>query len=472
MAGLRRGIPLDEESPALAFSARTQLHARRPGSRRVKPVRPSRPLSWLALGPTALGWLLLAWPSESAAAERLAARAAIRAGEAAEHIAALADDALEGREGGRRGGRAAGSYVEQAVAPLGLLPAGDRGGFFQSFAGGTGTLRNVLALSPGSDPTCRHELVVIGAHYDHVGYGNARNSFGPFGFVHNGADDNASGVAGLIEIAEALAARSQPPRRPVLLAFWDGEEQGLLGSRHFLRNRPEPLRRFEPVFSINLDMIGRLRGQLEVFGARSAVGLEQLVTRVNSRSGGHPLQLAFDWKVEPDSDHFPFLRRQIPTLMFHTGLHDDYHRPSDDVDRVNFAGLEPVASLALATLLQVADSPEDPPAFRVRCLTESNASRRRLEAAASLPTDKPGRWGIGTRRDDANPTAPVVVAVRPGSPADRGGLQLGDRLIAIGDRPLGNQQEMVELLQVAPTGIPLTVRVARKGRLVSLTWQE
>ena len=415
---------------------------------------------------------ILMQPVVSAAAERLHARSTIKASEAAEHIAALADDAFEGREGGRRGGRAAGGYVEQVIAPLGLLPAGDNGGYFQSFASSHGTLRNVLALLPGSDPACRSELVVIGGHYDHVGYGNARNSFGPFGFVHNGADDNASGVAGLIEIAEALASLPQPPRRSILVAFWDGEEQGLLGSKYFLRNRPPPLSGQQIVFSINLDMIGRLRQRLQVFGTRSAVGLEALVTRVNNLPGQKPLSLAFDWKVEADSDHYSFLQRGIPTLMFHTGLHDDYHRPSDDVQFVNLAGLEPVTCLTLAALLEVADSPEERLEFRSRCLEESNASRSRLETAAFLPADKPGRWGVGTRLDDANPAVPVVVAVRNDSPAARGGLRIKDRILAINDQSLRDQQDMVSRLSEVPPGGIVEVTVAREGRVLPLMWRE
>ena len=139
--------------------------------------------------------------AELAAASRLAAAAAtIVAGDASRHVAALADDAFEGREAGSRGGRAAGAYIVEAIDHLGLEPAGDSGSFYQPF----GSMRNILALARGSDPAVADELVIVSAHYDHVGYGDASNSYGPFGFVHNGADDNASGVAGLIEIAEAL----------------------------------------------------------------------------------------------------------------------------------------------------------------------------------------------------------------------------------------------------------------------------
>ena len=210
----------------------------------------------------------------------------------ADHVQVLADDAFEGREGGHRGGRAASSYIEQEIRPLGLIPAGMNKSYFQSFPTRFGTLRNVLVMIPGSDPVLQSEVIVVGAHYDHVGYGNKRNSFGPFGYVHNGADDNASGVAGLIEIVETLARFPDPCRRTILFAFWDGEEQGLLGSKYFIKNRPDCIQGKKIIFSINLDMIGRLRHrQLSVFGGRSAVGLETLVTHANNRHENKSLEL-------------------------------------------------------------------------------------------------------------------------------------------------------------------------------------
>lgn len=427
------------------------------------------------------GWLLLVVVSALGfigskagfSAEALQGRARILGRDAAGHIKALADDTFEGREAGRRGGRAAGTYLEQIIAPMGFVAVGDNDSFFQTFATRHGRLRNILALLPGIDPVCENELIVIGAHYDHVGYGNRRNSYGPFGFVHNGADDNASGVAGLIEIAAALASLPQAPRRSILLAFWDGEEQGLLGSKHFLGARPARLKGKTIVFSINLDMIGRLRQQkLSVYGTRSAVGLEELVTEINCLSGGPLLQLEFDWKVEPDSDHYSFLQASIPTLMFHTGLHDDYHRPSDDAHLVNFAGLEPVARLTFDTLMQLADAPGSCPTFRPKCLAETNTTKSRLEAAAVLSTDKPGRWGIGIREDPANPATAIVVAVRAGSPADLGGLNLKDRIVEIDGGPITGPQDMIRRLGNVGDSESVEVTVARKGQFVQLTWDD
>lgn len=400
--------------------------------------------------------------AELAAARHMAAAAAtIVAADAGRHVAALADDAFEGREAGSRGGRAAGAYIVEAIDHLGLEPAGDAGGYYQPF----GSMRNILALARGSDPTVANELVIVSAHYDHVGYGNASNSYGPFGFVHNGADDNASGVAGLIEIAEALQALPTRPRRSILLAFWDGEEKGLLGSYHFLRVRPEPLRDFRIVFCINLDMIGRLRGErVEVYGSRTSAGLRALTVAVNNRAGATALELAYDWKIDPDSDHYPFIERQIPTLMFHTGLHDNYHRPSDDVHLVNLAGLEPVARLTFATAIAVADEAAPPRPFREACRRESGSSQRLLEAQAA--GGKRGRWGIGTRSDAAEPQAPVVVRVAPDSPAARGGLIVGDRITMIDGAELVDQDTMVQRLGEA--GERVTMIVDRRGRLIQL----
>jgi len=401
----------------------------------------------------------------SFAAEMLAASvSSITAEDAARHVSALADDALEGREGGTRGGRAAATYIVEQIEALGFEPAGDAGSYYQPF--GTG-LRNILALLPGSDPDLAREVVVIGAHYDHVGYGNAGNSFGPFGFVHNGADDNASGVAGLIEIMEALRRLPERPRRSILVAFWDGEEKGLLGSSHFLRVQPQALAGRPLVFSLNLDMIGRLRDErVVVYGARTATGLRGRLAATNTEpASGAGLHLAFDWDILEDSDHYPFIAARIPTLMLHTGLHDQYHRPSDDVELVNVAGIPLVCRLALALTTDIADAPE-PLAFRGGSRSESNATRRRLEEARPPGGPSQGRWGIVSRADPGEPQTPIVVHVARDSPAERAGLQAGDRLHAVDALSFADQPAMVERLRTA--GDSCRLLIERHGRLQEL----
>lgn len=401
------------------------------------------------------------------------ARSAVEGLDVAEHVRVLADDAFEGREGGRRGGRAAGSYIEQQISQFELMPAGTERSYFQSFPTRFGTLRNILVMIPGSDTVLKNDVVVIGAHYDHVGYGNARNSFGPFGYIHNGADDNASGVAGLIEIVKKLASLPRPCRRTILLAFWDGEEQGLLGSKYFLNNRPDCIKGKRIIFSINLDMIGRLRNeQLSVFGTRSAIGLETLITRINNRSEESLLELIFNWEIAPNSDHYSFLSADVPTIMFHTGLHPDYHRPSDDSHRINFAGIQPVLDIAFQTLLQVANDADDIFLFRKEAFSESNASRRKLESEAFLPIGSRGRWGIGIRNDLANLGSPVVVAIREGSPAERGGLQIKDRIYKVNGVAITDQKGLMERLSGVPPHAGLDVVVSRRGQFLYLHWTD
>ena len=190
----------------------------------------------------------------------------ITAEESGRHVDVLADDTFEGREAGSRGGLAAGGYLVEFLRANGISPAGEDGGYYQSFDRG---FRNVLAIIPGRDAELRDEYVVLGAHYDHVGYGQSHNSLGPTGRIHHGADDNASGTSGLMEVIQAFTMLPQPPRRSLLFAFWDGEEQGLLGSKHWIAHPTVPLEHIRMTF--NLDMIGRLRdNRLEIYGARQA----------------------------------------------------------------------------------------------------------------------------------------------------------------------------------------------------------
>ena len=418
--------------------------------------RHHRPLAWTLL----TAGMALIQPGTARTDEFLAlAPASITADDAARHVIALADDAFEGREGGTRGGRAAAAYIVDQIEHLGYQPAGGDGSYYQAFGSG---LRNILALLPGSDPTLAAEVIVVGGHYDHVGYGTQKNSLGPFGFVHNGADDNASGVAGLIELMEAVRQLPQAPRRSILFAFWDGEEKGLLGSRHFLRMPPPSLADKRIILSINFDMIGRLRERrLTVYGVRTAAGLRELLVAANNQpDGGSGLELAFDWDVDEDSDHYPFISAGIPTLMLHTGLHDQYHRPSDDVEHVNFAGIPRVTRLALAVVAVIADE-NAPPVFRPAARSESNGTRRRIEE--QRPTTRPprGRWGILSRSDPGEPTLPIVIDVARESPAAQAGLRAGDRLRAIDGARIKDQAGMVKALAAA--GDECLIEVDRRG---------
>jgi hypothetical protein len=222
------------------------------------------------------------------------------------------------------------------------------------------------------------------------------------------------------------------------------------------------------VFSVNLDMIGRLRDRrLEVYGTRTAAGLRGAVVAANNDPANHAgLELAFDWDIEEDSDHYPFIRAGIPTVMFHTGLHDQYHRPADDAHLVDRDGIECVARLTLGFVRALADAPGPVSGFRGACLTESNATRRALEATPTDSVAAPrGRWGIGTREDPGDPTAPVVVRVTAGTPAAAAGLVPGDRILAIDGVAVENQATMLDRLKAAVGEVALAID--RRGRFMA-----
>ena len=373
-------------------------------------------------------------------AELAAATRSITPDELKRHVDVLSDDSFEGREAGSRGGRAAGNYLWQHFERNGLRGIGDNGSFFQSF---NSSARNIVGLLEGSDPELKREIVLIGAHYDHVGYGKPNNSYGPWGYIHNGADDNASGVAGLLEVLDAVKQLPSPPKRSILFALWDGEEQGLLGSQHWTANPTLPLDRI--VLAINLDMIGRLRnGKVEVIGSRSGSGLRRLVSEANREAGqGTPLDLDFTYKLKADSDHWPFFARSIPILMFHTGLHGDYHRPSDDAHRINVEGIGRVGRLVLHTVMLAAEAGQEIP-FRSVARQETEYHQAAIEQP--IP-QRPPQFGMSFKQLPGEETQLVVTVVTRGSPAERGGLKEGDRLVSFQGMPIKDEARFrLELL--------------------------
>lgn len=365
--------------------------------------------------------------AELAALHRAAA--SITASELQTHVNVLADDSFEGRESGTRGGRAAGMYLLKQLEQRGLRGGGDDAGFFQGFGEG---YRNVLGFLEGSDPELKRQVVVVSAHYDHVGYGTRRNSYGPFGYVHNGADDNASGTAGILETVDACLAMPTPPKRSILFAFWDGEEKGLLGSKHWVAHPTIDLTNV--AFMINVDMIGRMQGkQIEIFGSRTAPGLRRLVSEINF---GSDLELKFNWELKANSDHHSFISHNIPALMFHTGLHDDYHRPSDDAHKLNPEGMELASRLLFGVAYEVADR-SDLGSFRLEGPTETPSAQQQLERPlAALPP----RLGVRWYSDDEGPGL-LLAHIERGTAAERAGLLVNDRLIEFAGKQITDQDQ-------------------------------
>lgn len=384
------------------------------------------------------------------------------------HVGFLASDSVEGREAGTRGGHAAAAYLINELRQLGLTPAGEDGDFIQEFGRG---YRNILAFLPGSDPEKRQEVIVVGGHYDHVGYGKASNSYGPFGQIHNGADDNASGTAAILEVAEAFTQLDTSPQRSILFALWDAEEAGLLGSEHWVRSPTFPLQRVK--LAINIDMIGRLRNDRVIaYGDRTASGLRRSVTDANRRSA---LSIDFDPRHREDSDHWSFFQQRIPYLMFHTGEHSDYHRPSDDVHRLNFDGLQRVSQLLFALTSIVGESDE---------LGEFREESRQQPSRTSPSRPPKSRLGLAWNRR-SRPDEPFqVTQVVAGSPAALSGIKVGDQIIGINGQAVS---ESIDLRQSVLTAVrkirfrvlktdltePVDIDVSLRGKPVRLgiQWQ-
>ncbi|MGE0446518.1 MAG: M28 family peptidase [Vicinamibacterales bacterium] len=224
-------------------------------------------------------------------------------------------------------------------------------------------VRNVIGIVPGADPQLSREAIVIGAHYDHVGLGG-RFSVSPerTGEVHNGADDNASGTASVIEIAKAAAA--DPSRFPRTLVFvlFSGEERGLLGSAHYANNPVVPLA--DTVAMLNLDMVGRSRGDVDITGLELAPSLRPVFR--DAIAGIEGIRMREDGPGAGRSDDSSFIDRGIPAFNFFTGFHPDYHRPSDDWPAIDAPGTARVATLALEFAARIAARPERPEFVRPR----------------------------------------------------------------------------------------------------------
>ena len=374
----------------------------------------------------------------------------ITAGELAGHVDTLADDSWEGREAGAAGGYAAAEYLTERFAKMGFEPAGVDGVFFQPFGEG---FRNVLAMLPGSDPELRSQVIIVGAHYDHVGYGNRHTSREGAGEIHNGADDNASGTSGLLELADALTRLPAAPKRSVLLIGFDAEERGLLGSKHWAAYPTVPLERV--ALMLNLDMIGRLRDDcLRVFGTRSAVGSRRLISLQNDEPD---LRLEFPWMLKPHADHYPFFEKQIPVVMFHTGLHDDYHTPRDDAELINSQGMSRVVRLLFALVYELANG-ERVPGFRGEAARENDRLRKQIESREIAMTDRLGaNW-----KTTAGPECGVEIEhVTFGGPAHRAGLRRGDRMVQFAGRPIAEPDDLSAAVAAAEN--PAQATISRPG---------
>jgi Peptidase family M28/PDZ domain/PA domain len=321
------------------------------------------------------------------------------------------------------------------------------------------TVNNVLAYLPGRTD----EYIILGAHYDHLGYGGP-DSLAPsqIGRIHPGADDNASGTAGVLELARLLAPLKGKLERGILFASFAGEELGLLGSAEWVKAPTRPADK--AVAMINMDMIGRIRDdKVYVGGVGTGSTFEALLASARSNS---PFQMDYSQSGYAASDHTSFVARKIPVLFFFSGLHADYHRPSDTWEKIN----APDAALLLNVIAKVT--------------LELSAAAARPEFAAVAPEENPhsgvtpgvtgGGGGYGPYFGSIPDFSPVETGVRfsdvqPNSPAARAGLKGGDILVQFDDKTIHDLYDFTDALRASRVGQMVQVTVLRDGMRLTVS---
>lgn len=379
-------------------------------------------------------------------------------------IAYLASDRLEGRMTGTPGNDSAAAYIARKYKALKLKPPFN--GYLQPFVARSAAMahmrdtagmktQNVVAILPGTDPVLRNQYIVIGAHFDHLGRTTQFATDPQAGnVIHNGADDNASGTAAVIQLARMLSVSR--PRHSIVFANFTGEEEGLLGSQYFVDNSPIPLD--SVVAMINFDMVGRLRNdKLLVYGSGSATELPALLDSANLRA-----PTRFEIRGGGDgfgaSDNSSFYAKNIPVLHFFTDSHEDYHAATDDVEKINASGEARVVDLAFNTI------------------RELDARSGRLTFVRSTkPTPMGGPSAsqayLGSIPDMSAGAVPGIklTGVRAGSPAEQAGLKAGDIIVELGGKAVTDLQTYADALYSHKPGETVKIVYMRDGKRMEAT---
>jgi Peptidase family M28/PDZ domain/PA domain len=319
------------------------------------------------------------------------------------------------------------------------------------------TVRNVIASVRGSDSKLRNEWIVIGGHYDHLGLGDRNNSMSAsdVGKIHHGADDNASGTAGVLELARLIARNKQSFKRSVLLMTFAGEELGLFGSSHFVNHPTVPLASIDVMF--NMDMIGRLASRsLNVMGTGTAPEFPSWIEDANKEIG---LSLALSNGGHEGSDHLSFDGKHIPTLFFFSGLHSDYHRPTDTSDKIDAKGAIRVLSLVANAAGLAANAPTK--------LVYTEVKEERSQTAGGGGGAYSTYFGsVPDFRDDL--MGVLFADVHTDSPAGKAGLKAGDLLVEFAGEPIKNLYDFTDALGNKKPGDVVPVVVKRNGQSIKV----
>jgi aminopeptidase YwaD len=309
------------------------------------------------------------------------------------------------------------------------------------------TVNNVLAWLPGETDG----YLIVGAHYDHLGRGNF-DSLAPsqIGQIHPGADDNASGTAGVLELARLLAPQRGQLKRSILFMDFAGEELGLLGSAAWVKDPTRPLAK--AVAMINMDMIGRIKNDKVYIGGVGTGSTFKSVLELAQKET--PFKIEYSAGGYSSSDHTSFVSKKIPVLFFFSGLHSDYHKPSDTWDKINAPSAARLLDMVGSVVVQLASAP-DAPAFQV--------------VAEDKPPSGGGGGGygpyFGSIPDFGQTENGVKFSdVKPNSPAAKAGLKAGDILIQFGDKPIKNLYDFTDALRRSKVGDVVEVKVLRDGQ--------
>ncbi len=373
------------------------------------------------------------------------------------HVKVLASDSLEGRGTGTAGEKLALSYIQTRWKQMGLEPKGDGHLYTQKFpfkggahgTGADGVAYNLVGYIDNNAAT----TVVIGAHYDHLGLGNQGSSLdaNPQNKIHNGADDNASGVAGVIELARHFQTNKIKESTNFLFLCFSCEELGLYGSKYFTENPTIDLTKV--TYMINMDMIGRLdptTKSVAVSGTGTSPVWETLLKSLSSEK----LQIKTDSAGVGPSDHTSFYLKNIPVLHFFTGSHSDYHKPTDDIEKINFEGEKEILQLIIKLIEKLDKQPKL--AFLPTKNKSMSSSRSFKVTMGVMPSYTSSEEGL------------KVDGVSDGKPAQKAGILTGDVIIQIGAYPIKDIQNYMDALGKFEKGQVVPVKVKRNTEILEL----
>ncbi len=373
-----------------------------------------------------------------------------------EDVSFLASDALGGRETGTEGELKAAGYIQERMAALGLSPKGNAGTFYQTFTfkpkkdphsevqytAGDSTITGTNVIGYLDNQAAN--TIVIGAHYDHLGMGGEGSLYREGKAIHNGADDNASGVGLLLHLADTLQGIDKG-NNYLFIAF-SGEEMGLLGSNYFVKNPTIDLNKVD--YMLNMDMVGRLREDQTL--AISGTGTSPIWAQVlNAANPG--FKLVLDESGVGPSDHTSFYLQDIPVLHFFTGQHEDYHKPSDDSGKLNYGGMQKIGSYIVAVIGELDDDPK----LTFKKTKNESEEVPRFKVALGVVPDYLFD-GKGMRID----------GISEGKAAQKAGLQKGDIVIQLGDSTVVDMMSYMRALSTFEEGNSTNVIVDRQGERI------